>query len=192
VISLVVAVVFALRMIRSSDDRTADAAHVLMGLGMAGMFAPTGDPVPAPLGLVVFAAIAAWFTARLLRGDSGRAGGAAHLVVAPVAMAFMYLAMDTTMAPDMEATAETASSGHAGHLTGATDTGVGAMLLAALSLVIAAYFVWHTWDVAGRAPRAPAANPEGPTGRLALATRAVPAAHVAMSGLMASMFLQMV
>src|SRR5690242_16143425 len=89
-LSLGVAVVFA-AFVRPRGSRSAAAAHVLMGLGMAAMFSPWGDPVPPLFAACVFAALALWFGARLRRGTPTGPGGAAHLVVAPAAMAAMYL-----------------------------------------------------------------------------------------------------
>ncbi|MGH3981136.1 MAG: DUF5134 domain-containing protein [Pseudonocardiaceae bacterium] len=48
-------------------DRGADASHGVMSLGMAAMFWPWGNPVPALYWQVLFSVIAAWFAVRLLR-----------------------------------------------------------------------------------------------------------------------------
>src|SRR3954451_5360052 len=90
-LSIAVAGVFAAYVARPRCGRWAAATHALMGLGMAAMFSPWGDPVPPVPAAGVFAAIAIWFGARLLHGAPAGAGGAAHLVVAPAAMAAMYL-----------------------------------------------------------------------------------------------------
>jgi hypothetical protein len=50
-----------------STDRSADASHGVMSLGMAAMFMPWGNPVPALYWQVLFSVIAAWFAVRLLR-----------------------------------------------------------------------------------------------------------------------------
>lgn len=50
-----------------STDRGADASHGLMSLGMAAMFCPWGNPVPALYWQVLFSIITAWFAVRLLR-----------------------------------------------------------------------------------------------------------------------------
>ena len=50
-----------------STDRGADASHGLMSLGMAAMFWPWGNPVPALYWQVLFSVVAAWFAVHLLR-----------------------------------------------------------------------------------------------------------------------------
>ena len=136
-LSLGVAVVFAAFVVRPRCGRLAAATHALMGLGMAAMFSPWGDPVPPSVGVCVFAALALWFGARLLRGVPTGAGGAAHLVVAPAAMAAMYL-----------------SHGHGGHHAGG-------VALAALWLGLAGYFGWHAAASVGRVQQAWAGVPAG-------------------------------
>jgi len=166
-LSLGVALVFA-AFVRPRCGRSAAAAHVLMGLGMAAMFSPWGDPVPPLLGACVFAALALGFGGRLLRGAPAGSGGAAHLVVAPAAMAAMYLSH--------------ASGGQ--HASG--------LLLAALWLGLAGYFGWHAAASVGRVQQAWSGVPTGEGAVVAPPVRRLwvePGAHVVMSGLMAAMFL---
>ena len=166
-LSLVVAAVFAVIVVRPHCGRLAAGAHALMGLGMAAMFSPWGDPVPPLLGAALFAAVALWFGERLLRGVPAGPGGAAHLVVAPAAMAAMYV----------------------GHLGGGHHAE--SVAVAALWLGLAGYFGWHAATSAIRDPQArmrsagDGAVIAPPTRRL----RVELAAHVVMSGLMAAMFL---
>jgi hypothetical protein len=165
-LSLGVAVVFAGFVRPCCCGRLAAATHTLMGLGMAAMFSPWGDPVPPPVGAVVFAALALWFGARLLREVP--AGGAAHLVVAPAAMAAMYL-----------------SHGRGGHHASG-------LVLAALWLALAGYFGWHAVASAGRVQRAWSRVPAATAALVTPPVRRLwvePGAHVVMSGLMAAMFL---
>ena len=167
-LSLGVAVVFAAFVVRPRCGRLAAATHALMGLGMAAMFSPWGDPVPPVVGVCVFAALALWFGGRLLRGVPTGAGGAAHLVVAPAAMAAMYL-----------------SHSYGGHHA----SGV---VLAALWLALAGYFGWHAVASVGRVQRAWTRVPAGTAAPVAPPVRRLwvePGAHVVMSGLMAAMFL---
>lgn len=166
-LSLGVAAVFAAFVVRPRCGRSAAAAHALMGLGMAAMFWPSGDPVPPLLGAGVFAALALWFGARLARGVPAGPGGAAHLVVAPAAMAAMYLSHEL--------------GGH--HASG--------VAIAALWLALAGYFGGHAAAGAGRVRRAWAGAPGdgvviAPPRRSACVEAG---AHVVMSGLMAAMFL---
>jgi uncharacterized protein DUF5134 len=137
------------------------------GVGHGSDVPPWGDPVPPLVGAGVFAAVAAWFGGRLARGAPAGPGGAAHLVLAPAAMAAMYL-----------------SHGFGGHHAGAVP-------LAAAWLSFAGYFGWHATASAGRARQAwtggsatgPVLAP--PARRLCVES----GAHVAMSGLMVAMFL---
>ena len=186
VTSIAVAFVFAVRTVRVRGDRAADAAHTLMGLGMAGMFAPWGDPVPAWLGTAVFAMVAAWFGARYLRGQAAGAGGPEHLVLAPAAMVFMYLSMSGGSADGAQGVV---GSGHAAHAAGSTEGPTGTGLLGVLFLLVASYFVWHAWHSAGRLRIPVAAGPDGSAGGMSAAVRVEPVAHAVMSGLMATMFL---
>ena len=167
-LSLGVAAVFAVLVVRPRCGRLAAGTHALMGLGMAAMFSPWGDPVPPLPAAGVFAAIAVWFGARLLRGAPTGAGGAAHLVVAPAAMAAMYL-----------------SHAHGSHHAGA-------VAIAALWLGLAGYFGWHAAASVGRVQQAWAGVPAGEGALVAPPVRRLwvePGAHVVMSGLMAAMFL---
>jgi hypothetical protein len=67
--------------------------------------------------------------------------------------------------------------------------GVSGVLLVALSLVLAGYFVWHAWTCTERT-RVPV---DGPASTVAVRThsaaRVAPVAHGVMSALMAAMFL---
>ena len=47
-----------------------------MGVAMAGMFSPWGDPVPVWIGAVGFTVLGAWFAALGLRRDAGHRHGA--------------------------------------------------------------------------------------------------------------------
>lgn len=65
-------------------DRAGEASYAAMGLGMAAMLSPFGDPVPTSVWVAVFACCGAWAVMR---------GGAdvAHHVVGAVSMLFMLL-----------------------------------------------------------------------------------------------------
>ncbi len=167
-LSLALAAIFAVLVVRPRCGRLAAVAHTLMGLGMAAMFCPWGDPVPPLLGAGVFAAVAAWFGGRLVRGVPAGPGGAAHLVVAPAAMAAMYL-----------------SHGSGGHPAGSVP-------VAALWLGLAGYFGWHAAASAGSARQAWTGSTRSDGVLMAPPARGLwvePGAHVVMSGLMAAMFL---
>jgi Domain of unknown function (DUF5134) len=167
----------------TATDRAAGALHVLMGLGMAGMFSPWGDPVPPAAGAALFAVAAAWFLARLLR--AGGSGEVLHLVVGSAAMVLMYLT-----APLSGATPGGGHVGHAGH-SGAVAGGSGGWLLPVVALGLAGYFAWYAWDVLRRPEDM---RPEGTgitVGGAVVVARPVgiePVAHAVLSAVMATMF----
>ena len=175
-------------------DRGAQLTHAVMGVAMAAMFSPWGDPVPAWVGAAGFTVLGAWFVAAVLRRDRSR-GTAQHLAISSVAMVLMYL-MHQHHSAVASGTATGAATGpHAGHLAG-SGSAAGLVVLP-LALVLAGYFVWHTWTCVERS-RATAAGPAStpapgtapPAGRTAWTTaRVEPVAHGVMSALMAAMFL---
>ena len=159
--------------------RAACWTHALMAIAMAGMFSPRVDPVPAPVGAAVFAVLGAWFAAVRLRDGAEAADEPAHIAVGSAAMVVMYLEMPA-------AGHGTGAAGHAGHAAAAT--GSAGLLLVALGVALAGYFVWHAWATAARDRQG---NPDAGWGRTAVSTRARPetAAHVVLDALMAVMFL---
>ena len=174
-LSLCAGVVLVAAALVHPDDRPAQLAHGVMGLAMGGMFSPLGDPVPAVVGVLTFAAIAGWFAARVLRRQPPVAQ-AGHVVVASVAMVLMYVTQHGA------ALGGGAGSGHAGHATasaGPAVDGTESPVAMALALALTGYFVWHAWDSGIR--RWSAARPS--------TVWSVPAAHVVLSGLMAVMCL---
>jgi hypothetical protein len=76
-------------------DADVDAAHALMGVGMAAMLVPGLSPVPAVTWAWVFAVVAMWLAARIARGYRPGAGARiarAHYVphlVMSIAMIYM-------------------------------------------------------------------------------------------------------
>jgi hypothetical protein len=181
-LSLVTAVVFAAAAARRSGDRSVPAAHALMGVAMAAMFSPWGDPVPPVAGAVVFALVAAWFAAvRLNQGRSGM-DVATHTAIAAAAMVVMYLWHQPGGEP-----AAGGGSGHAHHGGGAS--GSAGVLVVVASLLLGAYFVWHAWMCAREVEDATPDTPPDTEVRVRRRTRVEPAAHLLMSALMAVMFL---
>ncbi len=166
-------------------DRATQLAHAVMGLAMAGMFSPWGDPVPGWAGAAGFAVLGAWFAAAAVRRD--RAAGAAHLAISSAAMAVMYL-LHSHPPP---AAADAGAGAHAAH--SAAGGGGADLLVVPLALVLAGYFAWHAWTCTQHIPTPSAAEPAGrhaagPTPARASA-RIEPVAHGTMSALMAAMFL---
>ena len=168
-------------------DRGAQLAHGVMGVAMAGMFSPWGDPVPAWIGIVGFSVLGAWFAALVLRGD--RSGHAApHLAISSAAMVLMYLLHPSAAADGP------GSGAHVGHHGGTVPT----LIVIPLALLLAGYFAWHTWNCVERCrtPRPRESAGSGarvgrnwPTSAALRAARAEPLAHGVMSALMAAMFL---
>jgi hypothetical protein len=164
-------------------SHAAQVAHGVMGLAMAGMLSPWGDPVPTWAGAAVFTVVGAWFAADALGARPGP--DARHLAISAAAMVVMYLMSPHAAARDGGA----GSGGHGGHLAAAGEGGVPGLLLGALGLLLAGYFVWHTWIVVERA------RARRTTGSaLPVAVRTSPARvqlvpHGIMSALMVAMFL---
>jgi hypothetical protein len=171
-------------------DRTAQLTHAVMGGAMAGMLSPWGDPLPVWLGAGGFAVLGAWFAATVLRGVRDD-GSAVHLAISSAAMVLMYLTQHHTAAAGVPASGPDAGHAMSG---GPTD-----LLVVPLALVLAGYFVWHTWACVDRARSARAApcdsaraTANSSRARMDVAAspdRVGPVLHGVMSALMAAMFL---
>jgi hypothetical protein len=152
-----------------------EASYAAMGLGMAAMFSPLGDPFPSAVWVAVFVSTAVWFG--LLRLRSGRGThDAGHHVVCAVAMLVML------------------ALGGGGH------SHAGPAWVSLVAIVLAGYFGWHVLRCSDRlvaARRSPV--PAGHAGCAAPARGAglraphVGAlAHLVMAASMGVMFLGMV
>jgi hypothetical protein len=186
---LVVGLLHLVRLAVRRRDAAVELSHAAMGLGMAAMFSPLGDPLPRPLWTAVFVLCAAWFAAAVLRSGS-LAGDGPHHVVGSGAMLFMLAAGHA--APGDAASAH---AGHAAHGGAAGTLG----LASVAALVLAAYFAWHALRCADRCRRPdPADGPAPPPGgAVALAwspaaPRIAVGAHLVMSVAMVVMLLGMV
>ncbi len=112
-------------------DRSSDASHGVMGLGMAAMFWPGGNPVPALYWQVLFSIAAGWFAVRLLRRvrpaaiqrPGPDAGTDLHHVLGSLAMVYMLAAVPAAHGMDMP------GAGHPG------------IALPALAWVLVGYFL---------------------------------------------------
>jgi hypothetical protein len=177
-------------------DPVGEVSHATMALGMAAMFSPLGDPVPAPLWTVAFVLCGAWFAAVALRTRSF-GGDAGHHVVGSAAMLFMLLTGHSHT--EVGGSAET---GHAAHHGG--DAAAGGGLVAVAAILLAGYFAWHALRCsdrlrAGAEPAAPIADP-APAGTAAVAqrtgvlrsARTAALAHVVMAVAMTVMLLAMI
>ncbi|ODU00038.1 MAG: hypothetical protein ABS81_24565 [Pseudonocardia sp. SCN 72-86] len=120
---LALGVLHLARLILMRGDRVGEASHAAMGVGMAAMYSPLGDPVPDAVWLGVFAATGLWFAALAVRAGLGTRDAGYHVVCA-VAMLFML-----TMG------GHDAAGGHGGH------GGIG--LLSVAALLLAGFFAWH-------------------------------------------------
>jgi Domain of unknown function (DUF5134) len=117
-------------------DVAGELSHAAMGLGMAAMFSPLGNPVPGPVWTVVFGLGVAWFGGVLVRSRTF-GGDAGHHVVGSGAMLLMLAA------------------GHSAHGRGAAGT-LGVVSVAALALT--GYFAWHALRCADGCRRPEAAD----------------------------------
>jgi hypothetical protein len=156
-------------------DVAGEASHAAMGLGMAAMASPFGNPVPEPGWTAVFVLSAAWFGALALRTRCV-GGETVHHVVGSGAMLFMLAAGH--------------SGEHAGHGGGIEDP-LGLVPVTAIAL--AGYFTWHALRCADR-HRSPPVAAGGPVAvrapALSLRTpQAAAVAHLVAAAAMAFMLL---
>ncbi|MHA6785068.1 DUF5134 domain-containing protein [Pseudonocardia saturnea] len=195
VVCLAVGVLHLARLALLRTDPVGELSHAAMGVGMAAMFSPLGDPVPAPVWVVVFGLCGAWFGSVALRTPSGPVhADAAHHVVGSGAMLFMLLGAHGAGVAGTGA----AHAGHVGH-GGGPDGGLG--LASLVSIVLAGYFAWHVLRCVDHLRAVPAPAADAGAVRLRLVTlrpitlrdaRVVAAAHVVMAAAMAVMLLGMV
>jgi hypothetical protein len=165
-------------------DRPAQLTHAAMGVAMAGMFAPWGNPVPMWVGVGAFTLLGMWFTVLGLRRDRATRT-ARHLTISSAAMVLMYVIHGR-----VETTPGAAGDGgHAAHA--AANGGAVGVVALLLTLVLAGYFAWHTWTCVERSRSATNADTqtEGPRSTVRAPARVEHVAHATMSALMAAMFL---
>lgn len=181
-------VVGAFHLVRLRLDPPREASHAAMGVGMAAMFSPFGDPVPAAAWIAVFTVCGAWFAADALRHPAGsRRTDAVHHVVGSGAMLFMLLGGHGGGVAGTGAV----HAGHAGH-----GPEGGPVASSVVALVLAGYFAWHVLRCGDRLRPLAADGPAG--GSVAVRTsllrdvRSVVLAHVIMAAAMAVMLLGMV
>jgi Domain of unknown function (DUF5134) len=175
-LSLAVGLLHLLRLATRRRAVVLEASYAAMGLGMAAMYSPVGDPVPAPVWAALFLLCAGWFGGLMVRGRSpGALGGEAlHLVVGSAAMLFM-------LGADQQAGGT--AGGHPAHVVGAPGM---AGIASAVAIVFAAYFVLHVLRCADRlrasrpetsAVAAGLQRGDAPRARTGTALRAPTAAH---------------
>jgi hypothetical protein len=152
VVCLGVGLLHLLRVAVLREDVAGDLSHAAMGIGMAAMFSPLGNPVPGPVWTVVFALGVVWFGGAVLRSRTF-GGEAGHHALGSGAMLLMLAA------------------GHSAHGHGAAGT-LGLASVAALAL--AGYFAWHALRCADGCRR-----PEPTPGTVTVRTGTLEAPHVA-------------
>lgn len=161
---LAVAAVSAARLIadrpwrRGIADADADAAHVLMGIAMAGMLVTSLRTLPAGIWAAVFAAAAGWYAWQLFRSYQASSPGAAQraAIAAHRHSHVPHLAMCGAMVYMLLAAPAAMSSG--GDMTGATGMGASAggarfPVLALVLMMILVGFVALDTDRLSRLPR---------------------------------------
>lgn len=176
---LALGVLHLLRLVLRRADPAGEASHAAMCVGMAAMFSPLGDPVPAPVWVAIFGGWLAWFGVVVARARS-MGGEPGHHVVGSAAMLFMVLG------------GHAGPGGHGGHASGFSITSI-------VAIVLAGYFAWHVLRCTDRlrvaVTRPPAvAAADGPVLVLpAIGTPRVAAvAHIVMAVGMTVMLLGMV
>lgn len=151
-------------------DPVGEFSHAAMGIGMAAMFSPLGDPVPDPVWIAVFALCGAGSASAALRGGRHRAH-AVHHIVGSGAMLFMLV------------------GGH----------GRGGGLASVAAIALAGYFGWHVLRCADRLRELPTPASGAVlvrAGRIGVGSlrdaRLAAGAHVVMAAAMAAMLVGMV
>jgi hypothetical protein len=186
VVCLAAGLVHVLRLVVLRRDVLGEISYAAMGLGMAAMFSPLGNPLPTAAWSAVFGVCAGWFAVRVLRG-AGLRGEASHHVVCGGAMLFM-LAVGHPAG---------ALGGHAAH--GSTGAVGGAVaLVSATAMLLAGYFAWHALRCVDRThpPREPSAGSDTAVALRAptlspYAPRTASMAHLAVATSMTAMLLGM-
>jgi hypothetical protein len=183
-------------LIRGRAELAPAVAHAAMGMGMAAMFVPAADPLPAIGWTAVFLAVAAWFAVAGLRAGT-LFGEAGHHAVGAVAM--IYMLQGHVLGAVGAVASGAAASGlvepeHAHHGGGAAPS----LLMTAIAL---AFVAWFVADLArlflpfgGTGTAVPAgAGPAFPRSSVpVLLDRHVTVPKAVMSAGMAFMFLTMV
>jgi hypothetical protein len=152
-VMLVVAAVSAARLVAARPWRPGsfvidvDVAHLLMGIAMAGMLAPSLTTLPNTAWEVIFGVMIAWFAFRVVsdarvNGVRSLAGGhcAPHLVHS-AAMLYMFLAMTSGSMAGMAGM----SGGSSAMLSVSDPT-----LAFVFALVLIGYSVWDLDQLSGR------------------------------------------
>jgi hypothetical protein len=149
-IMLIVAGISGARLVapwRRDPQFDVDAAHLLMGVSMAGMLVASLRFSPSTVWEVIFGALTAWFAWRVVRdartaGIRALAGGhcAPHLVHS-AAMLYMYLALVTTAGT---------GSGMSGMGGQGTQSLSYPTLAFVFGVILAGYSVWDLDQLSGR------------------------------------------
>ncbi|HTZ91781.1 MAG TPA: DUF5134 domain-containing protein [Streptosporangiaceae bacterium] len=129
---------------RFRPDADIDAAHVLMGIAMAGMLASSLRTLPNAVWIAVFAVVTVWFTWRVsaeVRTQGAAALGTGHHLphlVHGTAMVYMFAAVTTA--------AHGSGMGMSGMAAG--SAGMGTLKVPTLGLAFILFMVaWAVWDL---------------------------------------------
>jgi Domain of unknown function (DUF5134) len=191
-IMLLVAAVSAARLAAgrppARPDTDVDAAHVLMGIAMAGMLAAGLHTLPDSAWVVVFAILAAWFGWRVFAESRDRparelvSGHHVPHLVHSAAMVYMFAAVTTA--------SSSAGGGMAG-MTGGSMSGMGTLRVPTIALAFVVIMIgWVVVDLdrishrdhgADGAPARPAVPRRRRAVAMAVAGGAGPAASVAVA-----------
>lgn len=192
VLCLGVGLLHLARLALRRGDPTGEAAHTVMGLGMAAMFVPAADPLPHTAWLLAFLGVGAWFGLAALRAGTV-AGEPGHHVAGAAAMTFMLFAHHSG------GVGAAGGGGHAHHGGavavdgGAIAGGPATLGITALALLLAAYFAAHAvGHLAGRADTGAGTAPVRSAVLTRVRTHRVdPVLHAVMGATMAVMLLGM-
>ena len=151
-IMLVVAAVSAARLLearpwqRGAVVTDTDVSHLLMGIAMAGMLAPSVTTLPNDAWAVVFGMLAVWFGYRVVRDY--QASGARALAVGHCAPHLVHSAAMLYMFLAITAPAASGGSGMAGMAGMGGMSGMGALHVPTLGFVFALILIGYTiWDL---------------------------------------------
>ncbi len=155
-IMLVVAAASAARLVAARPWRPGaivtdtDISHLLMGVAMAGMLAPSLTALPDDAWVVVFAVLAAWFGYRVVRdyqASGARALAVGHCaphLVHSAAMVYMFAAITAPAA-------SSAGMGGMGEMSGMSTLHVPTLAFV-FALILVGYTIWDLDQLSGLRP----------------------------------------
>lgn len=184
---------------RPATDADIDAAHVLMGVAMAGMLATGLRTLPDGGWVAVFAVVTGWFGWRVAVQARGAGLGARltshHLphLVHGAAMIYMFAAVSTVAVASAGASASAQASAGAGMgvggMSGGLGSGMGVLSVPAIGLAFVLIMAgWAVWDL----DRITGARQQAAMTRTLLDPRVATSGRVAVGVTMALMLVIMI